>query len=239
MRNGHFTVLVATLLLVGHLVLDLDTASACFDHLLGQQVRCFGVTETSVDVGDDRHNVSFVIVDLLDQLVSLGVVASVLSFFQGAEQVVQFPGIRLTQEGVQFFDQTRYSGLLVHGLVRQRAKLGAQSRNHPARQVQVTTLGGTEVLLDGQQLLLTDEAMPATQGLGVLSRVLVVVRHVFAHDFRGELGDVQTSLEFVLGAHAGRVLGLDGVPGRVLLQQGSDGVNVFCVWHGLSPVSKV
>ncbi len=94
-RNSYFTVLVATLLLVRYLVLDLDTASTGFDHLLGQQVGRFGVTETSVDVGNDRHNVGFVVVDLLDQLSSLGAVASFFSFVQGAEQVVQFPCVSL------------------------------------------------------------------------------------------------------------------------------------------------
>src|SRR5690554_169039 len=99
-RNGYFTVLVSTLLLVRNLVFDLDAASTRFDHLLGQQVSCFVVTETSVDVSNDRYNVSFVVVDLLDQLSSLGAVASFFSSFQITEQVVQFPCISLTQEGV-------------------------------------------------------------------------------------------------------------------------------------------
>src|SRR5690606_18617453 len=139
-RNGDFTVLVATLLLVRYLVLDLDTAGTGFDHLLGQQVGSFGVTETGIDVGNDRHDVGFVVVDLLDQFFRLGVVTSVFSVFQGTEQVVKFPGVGLTQEGVQLFDQTGNRSLLVHGLIRQRAELGTQGRNHPAGQVQVTTL---------------------------------------------------------------------------------------------------
>src|SRR5690606_42022336 len=98
----------------------------------------------------------FVVVDLLDQLSSLGAVASFFSFVQGAEQVVQFPCVSLAQEGVQLFDQTGNSSLLVHGLVRQGTELGAQGGNHPARQVQVTQLGGTKVLLDGDHLLLAE-----------------------------------------------------------------------------------
>ena len=104
-RNGHFTVLVAALLLVGNLVLDLDAAGAGFDHALGQQVGGFRVTETSVDVGNDRHDVSFVVVDLVLYLGSLGLVASCASRVQGGEQQVQFAAVGLTQEGVQLFDQ--------------------------------------------------------------------------------------------------------------------------------------
>jgi hypothetical protein len=37
----------------------------------------------------------------------------------------------------------------VHRLVRQRAELGAQRSDHPARQIQVAALGAVEVLLDG------------------------------------------------------------------------------------------
>ncbi len=234
-RNGYFTVLVTTLLLVRNLVFDLDTASTGFDHLLGQQVGGFGVTETSVDVRNDGHNVGFVVVDLLLDFLGLSGVTSFLGLIQSAEQVVQFPGIGLTQEGVQLFDQARNRSLLVHGLVRQRAELGTQGGNHPARQVQVTTLGGTEVLLDGDHLLLADETVPATQRLSVLGRIGIVSSHVFTHDLGGVLGDVQTSLELVLGAHAGRVLRVDGVPGRVLLQNGSDLVDVLCVRHDLYP----
>src|SRR5690606_41997016 len=54
MRNGYFTVLVPTLLLVGNLVFDLDAARAGFDHLLGQQVGGFDVTETGVDRSEEH-----------------------------------------------------------------------------------------------------------------------------------------------------------------------------------------
>ncbi len=212
MRNGYFAVLVTALLLVGNLVFDLDAAGTSFDHLLGQQVGRFGVTETSVDVGDDRHYVSFVVVDLGLDFSSLGLVASFASSVQSGEQQVQFTGISLTQEGVQLFDQSGNGSLLVHGLVRQRAELGTQGSNHPAGQVQVALVGGLQVLLDGDQLLLTDEAVPATQGLGVDRRVGVVLSHVFAHDGRGVLGDVQTGLETVLRAHASDGLRVDSAP---------------------------
>ena len=163
MGNGHFTVLVATLLLVGHLVLDLDAARARFDQLLGQQVGGFRITETGVDVGDDRHNVGLEVVDLVDDLGLLGLIVGRLGVVQVTEQVVQFPGVRLLQEGVEFADQVGDRGFLVHGLVGQRTELGAQRGDHPAGQVQVAAFGIPEVLLDGNHLLLTNEAVPATQ----------------------------------------------------------------------------
>ena len=212
MRNGHFAVLVAALLLVGNLVFDLDAASARFDHALGQQVSGFRVTETSVDVGDDRDDVSFVVVDLVLDLSGLGVVAGSASGVQSGEQQVQFAAVSLAQEGVQLFDQVGDGSLLVHRLVRQRAEVGTQSSNHPAGQVQIALVGGAQVLLDGDQLLLTDEAVPATQGLGVLGRVGVVLGHVFAHDVSGVLGDFQTGLEAVLSAHASDGLRVDRAP---------------------------
>lgn len=88
-RNGDLAVLVAALLLVGHLVLDLDAAGAGFDHLLGQQVGRLGVAEAGVDVGDDRHHVGFEVVDLGQQLGFLGLVASGAGSVQAGEQQVQ------------------------------------------------------------------------------------------------------------------------------------------------------
>src|SRR5690606_34264397 len=214
-RNGYFTVLVTTLLLVGNLVLDLDTASTGFSHLLGHQVGRFCVTKACVDVGNDRYNVGFEVVDLADDFLLCGSVALGACCVQVTEQVVQFPRVSLLEEGVQLADQVSNGGLLVHGLVRQRAELGTQGSNHPAGQVQVAALGGAEVLLDGDQRLLTDEAVPAAQRLGVQGAVLVVGRHVFAHDLGVVLGDVQMRLEAVLQAHAGSGFGVDGTPGGI------------------------
>ncbi len=161
--HGDLAVLVAALLLVGHLVLELDTAGTGLDHLLGQQVGGLGVAETGVDVGDDRHDVRFVVLDLVGQIVDLGAVTGFLGFFSGTEQVVELPGVGLAQEGVELLDQRCHAGLLVHGLVGQRTELAAQGGDHPAGQVEVAALGVAKVLLDGNQLLLTDEAVPAAQ----------------------------------------------------------------------------
>ncbi len=230
MRNGHFTVLVAALLLVGNLVLDLDAAGTGFDHALGQQVGGFRVTETGIDVGDDRDNVRFVVIDLVLDLGSLGVVASITSGVQRGEQQVQFAAVGLTQEGVQLFDQVGDGSLLVHGLVRQRAELGTQSSNHPAGQVEVALVGGLQVLLDGDQLLLTNEAVPAAEGLRVDGRVGVVLGHVLAHDVGGVLSEFQTGLEAVLGAHASDGLRVDGGPAAaVLLFQGGNCLDVVLI----------
>src|SRR5690606_38845925 len=235
-RNGNLAVLVTALLFVGNLVLDLDAAGTGFDHLLGQQVGGFGVAETGVDVGDDRYNVGFEAVDLSLNFSFLGLVASLAGVVQGGEQQVQFAGVGLAQEGVQLFDQTGNGGLLVHGLVGQRTELGAQRGNHPAGQVKVLPVGGLQMLLDGDELLLTDEAVPATQGLGVQGAVGVVLGHVLAHDGGGVLGDVQAGLETVLNTHAGGVLGVDRAPGvaELLLQRGNGLDLVLICGHGQS-----
>ena len=213
MWHRDFTVLVAALFLVRYLVFDLDAAGARFDELFRQQVRGFRIAETGVDVGDDGHDVGDVAVDLgLDRLL-----LSTLGRVQLAEQAAQFAGIGLAQEGVQFADQAGDGGLFMHRLVWQRAELGAQGGNHPAGQVEVAAVGAVEVLLDRDHLLLTDETVPATERLGVLGWVRIVGSHVVAHDLRRVLGDVQARLEFVLGAHAGGGLGIDGVPGAALL----------------------
>src|SRR5690606_27079810 len=94
-RNGHFTVLVAALLLVGNLVLDLDAAGTGFEHALGQQVGGFRVAETGVDVGDDRDDVGFVVVDLRLDLGGLGFVAGFAGSVQSGEQQVQLAAVGL------------------------------------------------------------------------------------------------------------------------------------------------
>ncbi|MCY1217047.1 hypothetical protein D9M72_289460 [compost metagenome] len=122
----------------------------------------------------------------------------------------------------------------MHRLVRQRAELGAQRGDHPAGQVQVAAFGAVEVLLDGDHLLLADEAVPATQRLGVLGRVGIVGGHVGTHDLGGVLGDVQARLELVLGTHAGGILGIDGIPrAAVVLFQSRNCLDVVLILgHG-------
>ncbi len=184
MGNRDLAVLVAALLLVGHLVLDLDGAGARLDHLLGQQVGRLGVAETGVDIGDDRHHMGLEVVDPVLHSLGRHLVTGFAGGIEFAEQAAQFAGIGLAQEGVQLLDQRGHSGLLVHRLVGQRAELGAQGRDHPAREIEVTLVGAVEMLLDGNQLLLADKAVPATQGLGVLGAVSIVLSHVLAHDRR-------------------------------------------------------
>jgi hypothetical protein len=72
------------------------------------------------------------------------------------------------------------------------------------------------VLLDGDHLLLADEAVPAAQRLGVLGRVGVIGRHVLAHDVGGVARDLKAGLEAVLQAHTGHGFGVDAVPRSVL-----------------------
>src|SRR5690606_35418310 len=104
------------------------------------------------------------------------------------------------------------AGLLVHRLVRQRTEFGAQCCNHPARKIEIATLSGAEMLLDGDHLLLADEAVPAAERLGVLCRISLICRHVTAHDASSIAGDVQTRAETVLHAHACSRFSCDAAP---------------------------
>src|SRR5690554_435365 len=228
--NGHFTVLVATLLLVGNLVFDLQGTGTSFDHLLGHQVGGFFVTESGVDVGNDGHNVGFEVFDLVQNFGFFSLVAGLAGLVQRGEQQIQLAGISLAQEGVQLFDQGGNGVLLVHGLVGQRTELGAQGSNHPAGQIQVALVGGLQVLFDGDQLLLADKTVPATQGLGVLGWICIVLGHVLAHDVCGVPGDIQTGLEAVLVAHARGKLRVDCAPAAAgFIYYGSNGLDFVLI----------
>ena len=224
-RHGHLAVLMAALLLVRDLVLDLQGAGARFDHLLGEQIGRLGVTKAGVDVGDDGHDMRLEVVDLFDQFLFLRLVACLAGDVDGAEDVVELARVRLTEEGVELFDQRRHRGLLVHRLIRKRSELGAKRGDHPAGEIQIAAIGLAEMLLDRNQLLLRDEAMPATERLGVLGGIGVIGSHIAAHQRRGVAGDVEAGLEAVLQPHARHGFGADAVPGRLGLEQrfsGSD-----------------
>ena len=105
MRHRDFAVLVAALFLVGDLVFDLQAAGTGFDHLLGHQVGRLGVAESGIDIGNDRHHVGFVVIDVPLNGRFFDRVSGFAGCVQFAEQAAQFAGIRLAQEGVELFDQ--------------------------------------------------------------------------------------------------------------------------------------
>ena len=82
MGHGDFTVLVTALLGIRNLVFDLYAAGTSFDHLLGQQVRSFFVTKTGVNVGNNRYDMCFEVVDLG---LNLGLSSGVASFTGGVK----------------------------------------------------------------------------------------------------------------------------------------------------------
>ena len=86
MGHGDLAGLVATLLGVRHLVFNLDGAGAGFDHLLGQQVSGFLVTEAGIDVGNQRNNMGLKAVDFSFDSGAAGAVVARL--IQLREQVV-------------------------------------------------------------------------------------------------------------------------------------------------------
>lgn len=124
----------------------------------------------------------------------------------------------------------------MHGLIGQRAEFGAERRHHPAGQIKITPFRVAEMLLDGDHLLLADEAVPAAERLGVMRRVGVIGRHVLAHDFRAIFRDIEAGRKTVLGAHAGDGLGVNAVPGSVTaFDQPVRGVEVVLIGHGFDP----
>lgn len=218
-RHRHLAVLMAALLLVRHTVLDLQRAGAGLDHLLGQQIGRFRIAKAGVDVGDDRHDMGLEGVDLFDQRLLGGLIAGLAGGVELAEDLVQLALIGLAQEGIELFDQRRHRGLLMHRLVGQRPEFRAQRGDHPAGQIEIGAVGGAEMLLHRDQLLLRDEAVPATQRLGVFGAVGVIGGHVGAHQRRRVARDVEAGLEAVLQAHPGHGFGLDAVPGVLVLEQ--------------------
>jgi len=86
------------------------------------------------------------------------------------------------------------------------------------------------MLLDGDQLLLTNEAMPAAQRLCVLAAVRVILGHVLAHDTGSITGDIQACFETVLQTHTRRIFGADSIPcAAVFLAQLGDIGDVILV----------
>jgi len=238
MRNRDFTVLVAALFLVGDLVFDLKGAGAGFDHLFRQQIRGFRVTEARVDVGDDRNNMGFVIVDLSQHALLFDHVAFFARGVEVTEQHAEFAGVGLLQEGVELFNQGRDRGLLVHGLIRKRTEVGAKRCDHPAGEVEVFALRASEVLLDRNQLLLTDETVPATQRLRVCGRIGVVSRHVLAHDFCRVTGDIEAGMKTVLSPHTSDRFRVNTVPSTAkAIDPILHGLNVVLVTHWSNSVS--
>jgi hypothetical protein len=109
-------------------------------NFLAKQIRRLGIAEARVDIGHDRHDVRFMGVDIVLNLGRAHLVASRSRRVEIAEQLVQLARIGLAQEGVEFLDQRRNAGLLVHRLIGQRPEFAAQRRDHPAREVEVTPL---------------------------------------------------------------------------------------------------
>ena len=218
-RHSHLAVLMAALLFVRDLIFDLQRARTGFDHLLGEQIGGFRIAEAGIDVGDNGDDVGLEGIDLFDQRLFLRLVACLAGRVQVAENIVEFTGVCLTQEGVELFNQGRHRCLLVHRLVRKRSELGAKCCDHPAREVQIAAIGRAEMLLHRNQLLLGNKAVPATERLGVFCAVCVIGSHVAAHQRRRVAGDVEAGLEAVLQAHARDGFGGHAVPGRLGLEE--------------------
>src|SRR6476469_3730217 len=68
------------------------------------------------------------------------------------------------------------------------------------------------MLLDRDQLLLAEEAVPAAEALGLGSGVGVIRRHVLAHDLGGVARDVEAGGETVLQPHTRGAFGIDRRP---------------------------
>ncbi|ENN85523.1 hypothetical protein RHSP_07148 [Rhizobium freirei PRF 81] len=151
-----------------------------------------------------------------------------------AEEHAQLARIGLAQERVELLDQRRNGGLLMHRLVRQRAELRSQCCDHPAREIEIATFGGTEVLLDGNDLLLTDKTVPTAERLRVFRRIAIIGFHILAHDGGRVASDVEACAEPVLQAHAGDRFGRNSSPLRVRPDQLPGAFDQAFVRHGSS-----
>ncbi|VXC48221.1 hypothetical protein SPHINGOAX6_20100 [Sphingomonas sp. AX6] len=211
-RHGDLAILMPALLFVADLIFDLERARPRLDHLFRQQIGCLGIAEARVDIGDDRHDMGFVMVDGVGQSLNLDMVSGIACGVEIAEHHAQFARVGLFEEGVEFLDQRRDAGLFMHRLVGQRAEIAAQRGDHPAGEIEVAALGRSEMLLDADELLLADESVPAAQRLGVLRRIGVIGRHVAAHDACGIACDVEPSAEAVLRLHPRDAFRIDAVP---------------------------
>ena len=101
----------------------------------------------------------------------------------------------------------------MHRLIGKWTELRTQRCNHPARQIQVTAIRITEMLLDRNHFLLADKTVPATERLCVLRGVLLVVVDITTHDVGGIFRDIQTCLKTILETHAHGVLCVNAVRG--------------------------
>ena len=165
----------------------------------------------------------FVIVDGVLDALRLDLVTGFASLVQIAEHHAQLARIGLSQEGVKLLDQGGNAGLFVHRLVWLRAELAAQRGDHPAGKIKVATLGGAEMLLDGNHLLLADEPVPAAERLRVIRRIGIIGGHVVAHDLCGVTGNVQPGAKAILDLHPGNRFRFDRAPGLRVLTDGLAG----------------
>jgi hypothetical protein len=69
------------------------------------------------------------------------------------------------------------------------------------------------VLLDRDQLLLPDEAVPAAERLSIGCGISIIGGHVCAHDLGGVFRDFEPGAESILRLHPGNRFGIDPLPG--------------------------
>ncbi len=135
MRNGHFAILVTALFCVRYLVFNLDTAGARLDHFLGEKISCFFITKARINICNNRHNMRFKIVNFSQSRVDI--TAGFPRLIQIHKKMPQFARIGLLQKCVDLVDQCGNGCFFMHALVGERPKFGAQSRNHPATQIDI------------------------------------------------------------------------------------------------------
>ncbi len=142
MGHRYLAVLVAALLLVGHLILDLDGTRPRLDHLsCASRYVASAFPKPSINVGNDRHHVGLEV----DQSASVTALHFSTSFpaFSSRVQLrgTGPPSSRASawrKNGVELLDRalapTSFSCIDWSG---SGPKLRAKRRYHPARQVQI------------------------------------------------------------------------------------------------------
>ena len=86
----------------------------------------------------------------------------------------------------------------MHGLIRQMSETVPQACDHPSGEIDIGAVQRPFLAFNRPHHLLCMEPRPTAQRLGKLRAIGVIGRHIFTHDARHRLGNIEMSLKRVL-----------------------------------------